>query len=327
MKWLVGAVVMLLCDVVACEADPKASTVVESAMKKAAARQEAAGDKLGKPVEITNSIGMKLRLIPSGEFVMGNSKSPEELMRVYELVPSGEFVIDSSKSSEDIIRAYDLLKIFLGRPFKEMQPQHRVQITEPFYLGQTEVTQGQWEAVMETRPWEGKSLCKEGSEYAASFVSWEDAVDFCKKLGRMEGETYRLPTEAEWEYACRADTTTLYSFGDDWSDLADYAWFDGNADGVGEKYAHEVKKKLPNGFGLHDMHGNMWEWCSDWYGRYDHARTSDENPSGPASGSCRVIRGGSWNNPACVCQSSFRFGLSPTFRRSNPGFRVVRQAR
>lgn len=155
---------------------------------------------LDVPVEITNSIGMKLKLIPAGEFLMG---SPED---------------DKYRSPNE--------------------QEHCVRITKPYYQGTTEVTQGQWEKVMGNRPWSGELFVKEGSDNAATHVRWDDAVEFCKKLSAQEGRTYLLPTEAEWEYACRAGTTTVYSFGDDSSSLGSYAWFDGNADQVGEEYAH-----------------------------------------------------------------------------------------
>ena len=114
---------------------------------------------------------------------------------------------------------------------------------------------------------------------------------FCKKLSDMEGKTYRLPTEAEWEYACRGGTNTAFSFGDDDSQLKEYAWFYGNAYHSDEHYPHQVAQKLPNPFGLHDMHGNVWEWCSDWYGEYPPGPLTD--PRGRATGSSKVLRGGS----------------------------------
>ncbi|MFO7906361.1 MAG: formylglycine-generating enzyme family protein [Pirellulaceae bacterium] len=236
--------------------------------------------------EITNSIGMTLKLVPAGEFMMG---SPE----------------DELHRGED------------------EGPQHRVRITQPFYLGETEVTQGQWEAVMDTQPWQGELYAEEGSDYPANYISWEDAVAFCERLSEKEGRTYRLPTEAEWEYACRAGTDTAYTFGDDPSELGEYAWFKDNVDAVGEEYAHEVGRKRANDFGLYDMHGNVWEWCADWYDSDYYGGSPTEDPSGPTSGSGRVSRGGSWSTDAGHCRSARRSRYSPGYRFITRGFRVA----
>ena len=128
---------------------------------------------------------------------------------------------------------------------------------------------------------------------------------------------YRLPTEAEWEYACRAGTTTEYSFGDDVSVLGDFAWFDDNSG----SQTHPVGQKRPNGWGLYDMHGNVWEWCSDWHG--DYAAGAVRDPAGPASGSIRVLRGGCWYDSAGFCRSAFRIRFYPSYRFSNYGFRLA----
>ena len=134
------------------------------------------------------------------------------------------------------------------------------QLTKPFWLGKTEITQGQFKKVMGTEPWLNQDSVQIGEDNAAS-VSWNDATAFCQRLTDQKGESYRLPTEAEWEYACRAGTTTSWSFGDDEEQLGQYAWFRGNASG--EQYVHKVGLKKPNPWGLYDMHGNAWEWCSD----------------------------------------------------------------
>jgi formylglycine-generating enzyme required for sulfatase activity len=236
--------------------------------------------------EITNSIGMKLKLIPAGEFPMG---SP------------------ASEANRD-----------------DDEHQHRVRISKPFYLGVTEVTQGQWSSVMGTQPWSGQDYVKEGADYAATYVSWEEAVEFCKRLSAKDGATYRLPTEAEWEYACRGGTTSVYHFGDDDSRLGDYAWYEENAYDVDEKYAHRVGEKKANPFGLYDMHGNVWEWCSDWYGRDYYSASPGSDPTGPSEATHRVNRGGGWNNTARFCRSAYRFWYTPDFRYSFLGFRVAR---
>ncbi len=238
---------------------------------------------------ITNSLGMKLVRIPAGDYLRG---SP-----------------DSDKDAQD-----------------DEKPQHRVRITKDFYLGMHEVTQGEWKAVMGTEPWKGINYVKEGKDYPATYVSWDDAQEFVKKLSQRDGRTYRLPTEAEWEYAARGGTTTRYSFGDDESKLGEYAWFDKNAYDINEKYAHQVGLKKANPFGLFDMHGNVWEWCSDRYEETEyakHAGRTVQDPQGPQSGSYRVYRGGSWGSGPQVVRSAGRYGLAPGFRGGSLGFRVA----
>jgi formylglycine-generating enzyme required for sulfatase activity len=178
-------------------------------------------------------------------------------------------------------------------------PAHEVTITQGFYLGKYELTQEQWETAMGTRPWSGKFGVVENPNHPAVHISWNDVQDFIVKLNEAAGsEVYRLPTEAEWEYACRAGTTTRWSFGDDSRQLKDYAWYEGNAMLAGEDYAHAVGTKLPNFWGLHDMHGNVWEWCLDWYDEEYYSVSPSVNPPGPALGnsfSNRVIRGGGFS--------------------------------
>jgi formylglycine-generating enzyme required for sulfatase activity len=203
-------------------------------------------------------------------------------------------------------------------------PTVSVTIGKDYYLGVTEVTQGQYEKVMGTNPsyFQKRVIRKsDSSMYPVEQVSWEDAVEFCKKLSdlpeeKKAGRVYRLPTEAEWEYACRAGSKAAYSFGANSKTLGDYAWFGENSGGqnlVGEKKA--------NAWGLYDMHGNVWEWCSDWYGVYPKGSVSD--PSGPSEGSVRVNRGGSWFNVAAFCRSAYRYRNAPSYRSLNVGFRVA----
>ena len=203
------------------------------------------------------------------------------------------------------------------------RPQHKVTISEGFYLGKYEVTQGQWEAVMDTQPWIKKTR-QTGRRYPAVWVSWDDVQAFVQKLNEMAGsDLYRLPTEAEWEYACRAGTTTSWSFGDDWKQLGAYAWYKGNTVLRKEEHAHEVGTKQPNPWGLYDMYGNVWEWAQDWWGPYPaHAQV---DPTGPASGSSRVGRGGGFNEVATDARSAYRGHDAPTTRSTGIGFRLVRQ--
>ena len=234
-------------------------------------------DHLGLDVEITNSIGMRLALIPPGEFTMGSPKSDAKAC-VWE------------------------------------SPQHNVRITRPFYFGVYEVRQAEYENVMGTNP----SYFK-GADNPVEQLSWDDAVQFCKRLSAKEGRTYRLPTAAEWEYACRAGTRTRYSFRDDLASLKEYAWYMENS----ERKAHPVGERKPNAWGLRDMHGNVWEWCADWFDDY-YAVSPTNDPPGPEVGVNRVSRGGGWRLDAGYCRSANRYGVSPSDRGYDLGFRVAR---
>jgi len=188
------------------------------------------------------------------------------------------------------------------------EDQKAVTIAKGFYMGESEVTQAQWKAVMGTTPWKGEKYVKEGDGYPATFVSWDDAQEFMKKLAKASGRKVRLPSEAEWEYACRAGTKTTYSFGNSDRDLSDYAWWGGFLDGnaKNEQYAHEVKTKKPNPWGLYDMHGNVYEWCEDKY-----------------NAASRVLRGGCWYGNPEYCRSAYRYWGAPDLRDDDVGFRVV----
>jgi formylglycine-generating enzyme required for sulfatase activity len=155
-------------------------------------------------------------------------------------------------------------------------------------------------------------------------VTWEEAVAFCRKLSEKEGVEYRLPTEAEWEYAGRAGTTTAYSFGDDESQFGDYGWYITNVLGAAEPYPHIVGQKKPNPWGLHDMHGNVFEWCQDWLGEYPSGDVTD--PAGPSTGSLRVLRSGGFLNPDWACRSASRAWRKPSDRIVGIGFRVLRSS-
>ena len=208
---------------------------------------------------------------------------------------------------------------------KNEGPLHEVEISRGFWLGKYEVTQGEWESVMGTTPWSGQSYVRENSSHPAVYISWWAAQEFIYHLNDAAGDSlyrYRLPTEAEWEYACRAGSTTRWSFGDDESDLTDYAWYYANALNVGERYAHAVGLKRPNPWGLYDMHGNVGEWVEDWYGDYDSALQVD--PWGPTSGSSQVIRGGTFSSHAHYVRSAFRNGGSPFDRYHDVGVRLLR---
>lgn len=247
----------------------------------AKAHQEAWAKHLGEPVVTTNSIGMKLAVIPPGRFKMGE---------------------DDAKVD--------------------------VTLTQPFRMGVHEVTQGQWKVVMRTEPWGGQENMLADENVAATFVSGDDANEFCRRLTETERKAgnlrddreYRLPTEAEWEYACRAGTTTRFSFGDEVSKLGEYAWYKANAEGIGENHAHAVGEKRANPWGLHDVHGNVREWCSDWHGE---ALPGGTDPTGSTEGSLRVCRGGFWRDDGGGCRSAYRNRSNPSNRIAYMGFRLV----
>jgi formylglycine-generating enzyme required for sulfatase activity len=246
---------------------------------------------------ITNGIGMKLTYIPKGMFTMGS--------------PRGE-----ADRHDD-------------------ETQHKVTLSQPFLMGVTEVTQGQWEALMGTslrqqkdKAHDGATLYGEGKDYPVYYVSWDDAVEFCAKLTEQErragrltkDQKYTLPTEAQWEYACRAGTTTAYHAGDSEGTLGKAGWYMGNAD----RKTHVVGQKQSNKWGLYDMHGNVWEWCSDWYGDYPGRSVTD--PTGvpkPAEKAGRILRGGGWGVGLEDCRSASRSRYLPYFRFEVYGFRVV----
>ena len=213
------------------------------------------------------------------------------------------------------------MKMVLIRPGKfmmdEEKAQHEVTISKPFYMGVTEVTQAQYEAVMGTNPSHFK-----GATNPVEMVSWNDATEFCKKLSEKTRQAVRLPTEAEWEYACRAGSKTRFCFGDADEGLGDYAWYRANSGDT----PHPVGQKKPNAWDLFDMHGNLWEWCADWYGDYPKGAATD--PTGPASGQYRVLRGDSWSNLGnpMFCRSAARSWFAPyrDFRSDdNVGFRIA----
>ena len=228
---------------------------------------------------VTNSIGMKLIEIPAGEFTMGDGVGVA------------------------------------------------VTLTQSFGLGKTEVTRSQWTKVMSTEPWVGRDhVIEVDKNCPATNLDWEHATFFCQNLTAIErkakklkpNEEYRLPTEAEWEYACRAGTTTVFSFGNDEKKLGEYGWFGGNI--AGKRYAHRVGLKKSNPWGLQDMHGNVAEWCSDFH---SPALSGGTDPVGPKWSSDRVLRGGSWAEDPRLCRSAYRKEF-PSFGLASIGFRVAR---
>jgi formylglycine-generating enzyme required for sulfatase activity len=290
------------------------------------------------PKEVSNSIGMKLVLIPAGEFLMGSSKEEVDgLVRRHRSDPPDWYTAEL--------------------------PQHRVRITKRFYLGMHEVTMGQFQQFVgatafrtdaerdgeggwgfdakkgnvqrSTYNWRNAGFAQT-EDHPVMNVSWNDAVAFCDWIGKKEGKVYRLPTEAEWEYACRAGTTTRYYSGNDPENLATV----GNvADGTltkalkfsgeaikardGYTFTAPVGRFQANAFGLFDMHGNVAEWCQDGYDHSYYADSPVDDPQGPSEASDRVFRGGSWDVDARSCRSALRGGNTPAVRLGNLGFRVA----
>jgi formylglycine-generating enzyme required for sulfatase activity len=266
-----------------------------------------------------NSPGMKLVSIPAGEFLIGSE--PEELARLYPRICTERYTWT--------------------------QPQRRVKISQAFELGQYPVT------VREFREFVADTGCTEaevsgegyqwtGTEWKLNLdidwrkpgfvqtdehpivqITWNNAVAYCEWLSKKEGREYRLPTEAEWEYACRAGSTGRWCFGDDASMLEHYAWYSANSG----QTTHPVGQKKPNAWGLYDMHGNVGEWCKDWWD-WDYAEpfgdTAEVDPTGPQQGACRVCRGGGWVSGPSGCRASYRGRLEPRLCDVYLGFRVVR---
>jgi formylglycine-generating enzyme required for sulfatase activity len=200
---------------------------------------------------------------------------------------------------------------------KDERPLHEVCIDD-FYIGKYEVTQGQWEEVMGYNP----ARFKNGSDNPVERVSWDDVQEFINKLNQKTGENYRLPTEAEWECAARSGgKRERFAGTSKESELGHYAWYHDNAD----YRTHPVGKKKPNGLGICDMTGNVWEWCQDWYDSDYYDNSAENNPIGPSGGSRRVFRGGSWLNFPEVLRVSFRDNYTPNYRRYYLGFRLARE--
>ncbi len=198
--------------------------------------------------------------------------------------------------------------------YYEEQPLHEVEI-DGFWMAATPVMQAQYEAIMGQNPSANK-----GPQHPAEKLSWNDANEFCNRLARATGRHYTLPTEAQWEYACRAGNAARWCFGDDEDLLDQYAWHFDNAG----KTTHPVAQKKPNPWGLFDTHGNVWEWCRDWFDEYFYSHTPRRNPQGPVSGSMRVLRGGSWDSDIGSTRSARRFRFNPKLANNLFGFRICR---
>jgi sulfatase modifying factor 1 len=327
--------------------------VVNAAALLSAPKEKSGSTSADRADVITNSIGMKLVRIPEGEFMMGAEEDRDATMAAF---PTADPAL-------------------LPREW----PRHKVRITKSFYMGQYEVTLGQFMTFLRKAGYkidaeDGKPMTGYGKnreiiestafrpwapgwevepDHPVGYVSWNDAVAFCDWLSRKEGKKYRLPTEAEWEYASRAGTTTRYHCGNDPEELIGFAnvadsdrasEFPGKKADVFDKSGKKTGKQIPypflsghdgyawtapvgrfrpNHFGLYDMHGNSWEWCSDWFGEDYYSKSPVEDPQGPASGTVRVSRGGAFDNSAFTVRSARRDGGTPESRDCHDGFRVV----
>ncbi len=297
--------------------------------------------------QITNSIGMKLTLVPSGEFMMGSKESAEETAAFF-----------NKYYGKDFLQAAF---------FKSEHPQHRVRITKPVYLGTYHVTRGQFRTFVkdtgfrtdaengtktpgaggwnsrtqkfgynEKFSWRNAGF-EQTDEHPVVNVSWNDAVAFCNWLSKKESKTYRLPTEAEFEYACRAGTATRYYSGDDPETLATVGnvgdamfhskfprWTGGIKASDGYVFTAPVGSFKSNVFGLYGMHGNVWQWCEDWYDDDYYRKAPADDPKGPDTGKGRVLRGGSWFFGPENTRSANRMTYVHDDRYSDVGFRVAR---
>jgi formylglycine-generating enzyme required for sulfatase activity len=297
----------------------------------AAARkhQEAWAKHLGVPVKKEFDLGdgqmLAMILIPPGEFLMGTADQERAQLLQQAMEAGDQWSLERIPSEG---------------------PQHRVRITRPFWLGRYEVTVGQFRRFVDQTGykteaerdgiggyavvkgnwvqdpkfvWNGDHDFSHADNDPVVFVSWNDAEAFCQSLAKRLDVEFKLPTEAEWEYACRAGTTTLWCGGSDVADLREYGWFGGPSAGK----LHPVGQLRANGFGLYDMHGNVWEWCADWYGADHYAQSPVDNPAGPLMGSSRVQRGGDWFYDWQQCRSAKRTFDSPGARSVSLGFRVA----
>ena len=271
-------------------------------------------------------------------------------------------MMGSSKSAKEIAKRFGSKE----SNFTDEHPRHRVEISRDFYLAKYEVTVGQFRRFVSATgyktdaekddkggrgfnqktekfendkrySWRDAGFEQE-DDHPVTNVSWNDAVAFCQWLSNKEGETYRLPSEAEWEYSCRGGTRSMYHHGDDPEGLSRV----GNvADGTAKKqfdqwntirsrdgyvFTAPVGEYSANDFGLHDMHGNVWEWCGDWYGKDYYSSAERDDPRGPDEGADRAYRGGGWGDSSRSCRSAFRNRNSPDFRDFSLGFRVLRSS-
>ncbi len=294
-----------------------------------------------KSLELGNGVKLELVLIPAGKFVMGTPEHEKPVVGQSMTGISGGilllvvavWLIRARRNHKRPQFSMGLMLVMtfvaaigvwggvrwneaLKHPdnFPNEHPAHAVTLTQPFYMGKYDVTQEQYQAVIGTNP---SNFI--GKDNPVEQVSWDDARAFCKKVTEQTKDGVRLPTEAEWEYACRAGTTTEFYSGDLDSDLDRVAWYSANS----KSTTYPVGQNDPNKFGLYDMHGNVWQWCQDWYGEDYYSKSPAENPQGPDHGAIRELRGGSWLCPPMYCRSAYRCWYVPRIRYGSIGFRIV----
>ena len=294
-----------------------------------------------KTLDLGGGVKMDLVLIPAGKFIMGTPEHEKPIVGQIMVGISGGFLFlavllllfrawrkghrlqfslalmlvmmfVASVGVWGGVRWNEALKHLGG--FDNERPAHEVKLTQPFYMGKFDVTQEQYQQVTGTNPSQFP-----GKNNPVETVSWDEAQEFCKKLSEQAKGHIRLPTEAEWEYSCRAGTKTAHHAGDSEADLARVAWYSANSKGK----THPVGQKEANAFDLYDMHGNVWQWCQDFYGEDYYGKSEAENPQGSSQGAVRLLRGGSWDGLPVYCRSAYRFGYGPGFRGDIIGFRVV----
>ncbi len=233
-------------------------------------------------------LGITFVWVPAGSFYMGTTKSPSELATIYGGSPS---------------------------LYTSEYPQHLVTISKGFWMSQTEITQKQWTDIMGYNPSNNK-----GDTLPVDNLSWNDCQKFIESINKLGVGTFRLPTEAEWEYACRAGSSFEFCFGDNPTELNNYGWHIFNSN----YQTQPVKQKRPNAWGLHDMHGNVWEWCQDWYDAKYYQYSPVFDPTGPAEGTYKVLRGGTCLRTSARCRSAFRSWNAPDLTMPDQGLRICR---
>jgi formylglycine-generating enzyme required for sulfatase activity len=316
--------VLLFCFAAAVGLFAAAESKSDEQGKEATPPKRVASDKfIGKEAgQVRDDNGLKMKLVwcPPGFVTM------ETVERIS--VPAAEHdeKDDKPNNDDDEVDTKD-------KPVPELRQTEKITpvkvfLSQGYWLGKYEVTQSEWKQVMKTEPWKGQDTTREGAEFPATFVDWNDACDFCRKLTQQEREAgrmtndweYTLPTEAQWERACRARTETRFSFGNDDTQTGEYAWFIENTVKAGEDFPHPVGQKRPNLWGLHDMHGNVWEWCRD---SYSDKLPGGRDPEVTEKGANRVLRGGGIYRSASDCRSAYRNMHTPDWRLFDLGIRVA----
>ena len=268
-----------------------------------------------KTLDLGNGVKLELVLIPAGKFIMGTPEpvaEDEEGFR--KKIAAGQETVQGLEKAQ---LEYKAAKARFDAAASEEKPSHSVTLSKPYYMGKFVVTQEQYQQLTGAN----RSTFK-GKDNPVETVSWDETQAFCKKLTEQSKQTVRLPTDAEWEYACRAGTTTTYYSGDSDAELARVAWYSANS----KSTTHPVGQKEPNTFGLYDMHGNVHQWCEDRWDENDASPSQAVDPQHPVQGTFRLFRGGSWLHDPKICRSAGRFGGSPIIGFETIGFRVVAPA-